>query len=43
MKNIYAEINEIHSYYCEQFKLGNKQKNDEKRVEFLKKCWKVGE
>lgn len=39
-----AEINAIHSYYCNEFKLGNKQKEMmKKRVEFLKKCWKVGE
>ncbi len=38
------EINEIHSYYCKQFKLGNKQKKMmKKRIEFLKKCWKVGD
>lgn len=39
-----AEINRIHSYYCEKFKLGtNQRKMMDKRVEFLKKCWKVGE
>ena len=38
------EINEIHSYYCKQFKLGDKQKKMmKKRIEFLKKCWKVGD
>ena len=38
------EINEIHSYYCKKFKLGKKQKQMmKKRIEFLKKCWKVGD
>ena len=39
-----AEINKIHSYYCKEFNLDEHHKEMmQKRVDFLKECWKVGE
>lgn len=38
------EINKIHSYYCKEFNLDEYHKEMmQKRVDFLKACWKVGE
>ena len=36
------EINKIHQYFIDNFKIGHEQKEEmKKRVKFLKKCWKL--
>jgi glycosyltransferase involved in cell wall biosynthesis len=36
------EINKIHQYFIDNFKIGHEQKEEmKKRIKFLKKCWKL--